>query len=86
MGVPVCGCNVCTRQSDHVQLSASRALEVLPYGLRHLGSEATASACHAAGQTEGPTIRVPDDGYVGRPTQELAVTQTAARVPRARTG
>jgi hypothetical protein len=38
------------------------AIKVLPQRLRHLGSEATALACHAAGP-KGPTI--PDDGFGG---------------------
>ena len=38
------------------------AIKVLPQRLRHLGSEAMALACHAAGP-KGPTI--PDDGFGG---------------------
>jgi hypothetical protein len=66
------------------------AIKVLPQRLRHLGSEAMALACHAAGP-KGPTI--PDDGFGGASnafhTRRVTgrhglATRTAAWAPRAR--
>ena len=66
------------------------AIKVLPQRLRHLGSEAMALACHAAGP-KGPTI--PDDGFGGASnafhTRRVTgrhglATRTAAWTPRAR--
>ncbi len=66
------------------------AIKVLPQRLRHLGSEAMALVCHAAGP-KGLTI--PDDGFGGASNafhtrrvtgRHCLATRTAAWAPRAR--